>query len=223
MSVFAFYYLERVSVFYWIRAIAKKRAEKKKSGKPFVMTYIFPEIWVVGNITFAILAHNLAIHTTCKWILYVLIAYSVERTLEMFSYQVNVLFFHRLNSIFIEQKEKKSAKVKQAESEEYAIKSSTRTVIMLIFNMIEYILQFAVIFAAVGSLQQDPSMHISLLESFQVFMSLGGLEIYSSGVLMTVAYIESIIGIFMNILCLARFVGILPEVREKGYSVEKKQ
>ena len=45
-----FYFLERVSIFYWIRKIAKIRAEKKKLGKPFVCSYIFPEIWVIANI-----------------------------------------------------------------------------------------------------------------------------------------------------------------------------
>ena len=178
---------------------------------------------------FAIGSQALAVRTTNKWILYVLIIYATERTLEMFVYQVNVLFFHRLINVFMEPKKKEQKKEPEisattsAPEEGYAIKSSTRMVILLIFNMIEYILQFAVIFAAFGSLQNDPSMHLSLLESFQVFMSLGGLEMYESGVLMTVAYVESIVGIFMNILCLARFVGILPEVREKGYNQSKPQ
>lgn len=217
-----FYLLERISLFYWIRELSVRRAEKKNVENPFVKSYIFPEIWAVGNIVIAIVSHYLAIHTSWKWVLYILIGYAIERTFEMFVYQVNVLFFHRMNSIFLEPDDKKKRTSTKVSTEEYVIKSSTRMVIMLIFNMVEYVLQFAVIFAAIGSLQQDPTMHISLLESFQVFMSLGGLEVYSSGILMTVAYIESIIGIFMNILCLARFVGILPEVRERGYSVEKK-
>ena len=227
---FVFYYLERVSLFFWLRAGARWRFERKKrknkktnaEKKPFVMTYIFPEIWVVGNLIFATISHFFVRHLELDWLIYVLIAYSVERTLEMFVYQVNVLFFHRLNPVFIEQKASIPEKGKRIVTEEYAIKSSARTVWMLILNMVEYVLQFAVIFAAAGTLQQDYSMHISLLESFQLFMSLGGLDSYSSGILMTVAYIETIIGIFMNILCLARFIGALPEVREKGYSVEKK-
>lgn len=186
------------------------------------MTYIFPEIWVVGNLIFAAVSHYLVRHVKWHWLIYILIAYAIERTIEMFVYQVNVLFFHRLNAVFIEQKEPVNKKDKPAVTEEYAIKSSARTVWMLILNMLEYVLQFAVIFAAVGTLQQDYSMHIGLLESFQLFMSLGGLENYSSGILMTVAYVETLIGIFMNILCLARFIGALPEVSEKGYLSEKK-
>lgn len=185
------------------------------------MTYIFPEIWVIGNLIFAAVSHYLVRHLECQWLIYLLIAYAIERTIEMFVYQVNVLFFHRLNPVFVAQKEPVPPKGSRVVTEEYAIKSSARTVWMLIFNMIEYVLQFAVIFAAAGTLQQDYSMHIGLLESFQLFMSLGGLDNYSSGILMTVAYVETIIGIFMNILCLARFIGALPEVREKGYLVEK--
>ncbi len=29
------------------------------------------------------------------------------------------------------------------------------------------------------------------------------------------AYIETVIGIFMNIVCLARFIGLLPDVKVK--------
>ena len=53
-------------------------------------------------------------------------------------------------------------------------------------------------------------------------MSLGGLDIYTSGVPMTTAYVETIVGIFMNILCLARFIGMLPNVNEVGMAGEKK-
>ena len=216
-----FYCLERVSIFYWIRAIAKHRAEKKGlKDEPFVKTYIFPEIWAVGNVFYAIFAHYLAMNTTHKWLLYLLIAYSIERTLELFVYQVNVLFFHRLNPVFLKPEDKKPEKNKP---EGYEIKDSTRTVILLIMNIVEYILHFAVVLAAVGSLECDPNMHLSLIESFKLFMSLGGLDDFKKeGILMSVAYIESMLGIFMNILCLARFIGILPGVKEKGFITEEK-
>ena len=74
--------------------------------KPFVKTYIFPEIWVAGNILFAIIAERLAYVIDKKWFLVVLIIYAIERVFEMFVYQMNVLFFHRLIPEYMEKTER---------------------------------------------------------------------------------------------------------------------
>ena len=139
----------------------------------------------------------------------------------MFVYQVNVLFFHRLNSTYMrktnreEEKEKNSSKYQEQKGDtEYRIKSATRTVLMLILNMIEYILQFAVIFAAVNSLWGNTQSYVGIAGSFRVFMNMTNPDEFSGNVVLSFGYIETVIGMFMNIICLARFVGILPEVKE---------
>ena len=227
-----FYVLERCSVFYWVRVLGSWSYEKRNiSGKAFVNSYIFPEIWVVGNICGAILFQHLAPYISCEWVLILMIAYAIERVLEMFVYQVNVLFFHRLIPVFIEPDKKKSKgsraqdtrkqeKVKSDDKpgteQEYKIKSSTRTVLMLILNMVEYVLQFAVIYAAMNRLCGSPQAAVNVMGSFRIFMNMTSPEEFSGNFILSVGYMETVIGMFMNIVCLARFVGMLPEVKEIG-------
>lgn len=212
-----FYILERISLFFWIRWIVGRHDKAKES---FVFSYIFPEIWVVGNMIIAILSRTIVQNTTTRWVLIILSLYAVERTFEMLVYQINVLFFHKLNNVFLEEKEQtknenNNGTGQNKNGQGYQIKSATRTVILLIFNIVEYILQFAVIFSAVGSLLGIQQMHIGLTESFLIFMNLGDLTTFSNHPTVCIAFMETLIGLFMNILCIAYFIGMLPTVRMK--------
>lgn len=210
-----FYFLERCSVFYWVNEL-RSRIYKKRHNSEMEKGYLFPEIWVVGNICGAILFQNLVPYTSCEWMLVLMIVYAIERVLEMLVYQVNVLFFHRLKSHFIEPDEKNTAESQEGikEDEVYKIKSSTRTVLLLILNMVEYVLQFAVIYAALNQLSGNWQELVDVMGSFRVFMNMTDPEEFSGNLVLHVAYIETVIGMFMNIICLAKFVGILPEVKE---------
>lgn len=205
-----FYWAERISIFYWIRVIGEK-LNKNKDKKPFVKTYIFPEIWAVGNVMFAgIISFQLLKTYKIKWLAWILILYAVLRTFEMIIYQINVLFFHRLNTTF---REIPTTNSTSGSNEEYRIKSATRTVLLLILNMVEYVFQFAVMFAGISILSNNNEINIGMLQSFELFMNMSNIEDYSNRVFLMPVYIETLIGLFMNILCLARFVGILPEVK----------
>ena len=226
-----FYFLERLSVFYWLRYFASRRFKKRSpepnsEKKPFVMSFIFPEIWAVGNPLFAgFVSFQLLKVYEWKWLAWVLGLYAVERTIELFVYQFNVLFFHRLNNVFwvddargteagaTQNSEVTETSGRATGTEEYRIKSVTRTVLLLIINMIEYVLQFAVMYSAIGVIAADPSMKIGLLMSFQLFMNMSEIVAYSDNSLILPVYIETVIGVFMNVICLARFVGLLPEVK----------
>ena len=84
-------------MFYWIRVLGKKLS--RSGNKPITETYIFPEIWVVFNTSFAIIVINLIKSNSAfpKNVAIIIFAYSFLRVVEMFVYQINVLFFHRLN------------------------------------------------------------------------------------------------------------------------------
>ena len=211
-----FYILERVSLFYLVRNIAKRIS---KSERPLVSTPMFPELWAVSNTLLAVILVYLIPVINCKWLLILFVVYAILRIMEMFVYQINVLLFHRLANVFQDINEKASASESDSSIESYHIKSSTRTVILLLLNMYEYIVQFAVIFAATESLAACECVHIGILGSFQLFMNVSSLDLTTnhSDLLFTAVYIETVIGIFVNIICLARFISILPEVREKGY------
>lgn len=212
-----FYILERVSLFYLVRNFAKRIS---KSERPLVSTPLFPEMWAVSNTLLAVILVYLIPVINCRWLLIVFVVYAILRIMEMFVYQINVLLFHRLANVFQDINKKASASESEPSTESYHIKSSTRTVILLLLNMYEYIVQFAVIFAATESLAACECVHIGILGSFQLFMNVSSLDLTAnhSDILFTAVYIETVIGIFVNIICLARFISILPEVREKGYS-----
>lgn len=234
-----FYLAERISVFFcvtkignwihklwitiylWRKNLKKDQIENAfREGKysldgkinpipmPFVERYIFPEIWICLNWTYAIVANAFLKQTSYAgygiWIMFI---YSFLRTFEMFVYQINVTFFHRLNRIYLYPK-REHAKVEQ---KPYAIKSATRTVVLMIFNIIEYVLQFAVMYAC---LAKTYGFAISLQDSFSIFMTLDGFEKMAQKPMGYVVLLEIIIGEIMNILCLGRFIGLLPDVEK---------
>ena len=212
-----FHFLEMVSVFYWVRRINRFFFEHRKNKnvgkvKPFTSEYIFPELWLCFNMLLAVAVSPLILKETgsavAAWILMV---YSMLRVLELVVYQINVLFFHRLNGYYLGGGNA-AGSTKPAE---YMIKSATRTVIMLVLNMIEYVLQFVVMFTAIELITGIQGPSVSVLDSFELFMNSSNLEMYRESPLFFQAYIETIIGIFMNIVCLARFIGALPEVKTK--------
>lgn len=215
---FIFYLLERVSVFYAVRMLATiKYRRGVKAGtidasrrelRPFVMRYIFPEIWVVCNMTYAIVFGALVRNYDCfaTWGLWVLFIYSFMRVFEMFIYQINVTFFHRLNEVYLFSPKPNDGGSKEA----YELKSATRTVVMMIMNMAEYILHFALMYAVVARLGWGD---ITLKDSFNIFMSLGASGSVDAPFILHLVYYETIVGEFMNLVCLGRFIGMVPEVR----------
>ena len=211
-----FHFLEMISVFYWVRKINRFFFEHRKNkndgkGKPFTSEYIFPELWLCLNMVLAGVSPLILRETGSVAVAWVLMAFSMLRVLELVVYQINVLFFHRLNGYYLGGGNAGGA----AKPAEYMIKSATRTVIMLVLNMIEYVLQFVVMFTAIELITGVQGPTISILDSFELFMNSSNLEIYRESPLFIQAYIETIIGIFMNIVCLARFIGALPEVKAK--------
>lgn len=211
-----FFVLERFSVFYWIRVLGKKIS--KGNNKAITETYIFPEIWVVFNITFAVIVINLIKSNSAfpKNIAIVIFAYSFLRVVEMFVYQINVLFFHRLNQyMWIEENDKANNKVSDSKKDDsYVLKSATRTIIMLVLNMVEYVLQFSVMFGCLSVIFDNPAISMSLFDSFKVFMLSSGTENVEGQLLINLVNFEVIIGIFMNILCISRFINEMPGVRQ---------
>lgn len=228
---YIFYFLERVSVFYWVRVLGEKihkKFGKNTNQKAFVKEPIFPEIWLVGNVILAILVERTAQYIRSEWLLWIILIYSLERIFEMFIYQVNVLFFHRMTPVFFEVDQpvtngEKKDKSSVAVAGEYKITSYTRTVIMLLLNMFEYVLQFAAAFSIASTLMGEPGIRVGIVGSFEIFMNMVNSEELFKNNILTFAYVETIIGMFMNLVCLARFIGILPEVKEVGIKAEQEK
>lgn len=190
----------------------------KDRSKPITETYIFPEIRVVFNITFSIIAINVvkSYFAFPKNVVIVILVYAFLRVVEMFVYMINVLFFHRINQyMWVDVISKNSAKASNSKKEDsYVLKSATRTIIMLVLNMIEYVLQFSVMFGRLSVIFNDPAISMSLFDGFKVFMINNGTENVECPLLINLVNFEEIIGIFMNILCISRFINDTPVVRQ---------
>ena len=224
-----FYFLERVSIFFGIRtlaAYADKKAGRIGDERSFFLKPIFPEIWAVGNALMALMWVYVLPLINCRWLNVVIGSYAMYRIFEMFVYQIIVLLFHRMASDFlvsVEATDKEDEKKSLIDQINYHIKSAPRTVILLLFNIFEYVAQFALVYAMLECLTKSSCIHVGMMDSFRLFMNASELEVASSGFLMRIAHAEIVIGIFVNIICLARFIGILPGMKELGYGNDKKE
>lgn len=180
----------------------------------FVDTYSFPEIWALLHLVLSYVFFK-CVNCFPKIIALIIGLYSALRVFELFVYQVNVLFFDQLDSEF--NKNRKPSAMKRPTRREgqtkYYIKSAQRTVILLIFNIIEYIFQFALMFKAFNIFYDLPVANLTIIASFEIFMN--AYDGYNEVVvpLLNIIYLEIIVGVFMNVVCLAYFIGILPAVK----------
>lgn len=212
-----FYYLfamlRHISVFQTIRNVVMIRWNKKYNKekfkrdsdkyikrwnkyKPFVFKPIFSEIWLLSNLLFGIIGIILWKNINCNVLKWIYAIYAFERILEIFVYQVNVMFFDPLKD----------------HGKGYYINSAIRTIIMVILNLVEYIIYFTIIYLQFG---RTENVSDAIRSSFNIIT---GLELSLKGkgsLWMTIGYIEAVIGIFMNIICIARFMSLLPVVETK--------
>lgn len=206
--------LRQVSLFQQIRNISRLLWKKKykhshpdaskedmdnawKTNRPFTTKYLFSEIWVTAHLLLGVLCSLIMIYTPYLWLGYVILGYAMLRSFEIFVYHVNVLLFDPL----------------KAGVENYKIKSATRMIILLFCNIAEYIIWFSVIYIVVLRLDNEDIMgkHV-LTRSIMTLANISDPNEYINWKIAMVANIESVIGIFMNIVCLARFISILPSV-----------
>lgn len=212
-----FYYLfamlRHISIFQTIRNVVMIRWNKKYNKekfkrdsdkyikrwnkyKPFVFKPIFSEIWLLSNLLFGIIGIILWKNINCNVLKWIYAIYAFERILEIFVYQVNVMFFDPLKD----------------HGKGYYINSAIRTIIMVILNLVEYIIYFTIIYLQFG---RTENVSDAIRSSFNIIT---GLELSLKGkgsLWMTIGYIEAVIGIFMNIICIARFMSLLPVVDTK--------
>lgn len=219
LAYHSFDWLRQVSVFQQIRNVSKwiwNRKFKKyhpnasqeeydiewKEQRPFTFGYLFPELWVIVNMLLAVLGCVVVAKTSSAVISYAFVVYAFLRTFELFVYQVNVLLFDPIKSGLTK----------------YRIKSATRMVLLLICNIFEYVLWFSVVYIFMYKTkgQNVDSLKI-IFESISTVTNISSpneFADFEKGFDITlIAYIESVIGIFMNIVCLARFISLLPTVQ----------
>lgn len=169
-------------------------------SNPFAYSSLFSEIWVILNLILSIVT-SLIIknYSGQSFIALILCSYAAWRSFDIFVYQVNVLLFDPI-----------TVGIKQ-----YRIKSSTRMILMLFINFAEYIFWFSSIYTFVliknDQVITDKNIITSSLNIFANISS--GSDLSNLKPLLKIASIESVLGIFMNLVCLARFLSLLPPVK----------
>lgn len=202
-----FEWLSKISVFFWIRFLDRHTIKKLTDEKN---KYLFPEIWVLGNLIVAtILSVSLPFCESRAWIIFFTI-YAVERCFEILIYQINVLLFEPY-------------RVSKA-GKEYKIKSPTRMVVLLLHNAFEFVIWFVVIYISSDLLTMRTANSVGdyYMRSFLLFTNLdtGFLGENRESILLYIGVVEVLVGLFMTILCLARFIGVLPGIRYIGDNYE---
>ena len=209
--------LRQVSLFQQVRNITRctwmlrHKAEVKgkldeeklqlyKDTNHFTESYVFPELWVLGNIicgivVYALLANGLMPRSLgCFFVIL-----AILRTFEIIVYHVNVLLFDPLKAT--------------SKNQVYAIKSATRMLLLLLCNMFEYILCFSIVYLFFIPDLMSSNYWQSFAYSMSAFLNLNisGIDDLPHAIVKVVR-IESILGIFMNLICIARFINLLPDV-----------
>ncbi len=194
--------LEKISLFSLIRWVFPSL---KRS-------YWFVDAWVLINLVFSIVSvFLLAYGEWNRVFMYALVFYGLFRVLEIFVYQVNVLLFHPLQS--------------QAS---YSIHSHRRMIIALVHNFFEIIFWFAVSYLAFNI---NFGNELATLNPFSViYFSMLTMVSYSStiaaeGWSLTAIFIlhfQAIIGVFMTLISLSRFISLFPKPKEMD-AVEEDQ
>lgn len=201
--------LEYISIFSFIKGIRGCISYAKVKEWKFDLPYIFVDIW---STAFLLLAIFFSVHVFSLgenkdgWMIAISIIGSL-RVFEVIVYQINVVLFHP----YWEHKK----------GNEYQVKSIRRIIILLLQNYVEIIFWYATIMYAVAYIS-DIRITTSWIEYITstilcvATFDRAGLESIISGnlLLMQLAFLETISGLIMTIISLARFIGILPTVDE---------
>ncbi|BAQ10181.1 hypothetical protein OXB_1710 [Bacillus sp. OxB-1] len=207
MWEWVFTLLEKLSVF----SVVRKIAPKKIVGK-----YWFVDAWVIGNLLLAFASvYIVSYEKTPSLLVYIIVAYGILRVFEIFIYQMNVLLVHPF---------------KGTNKTSYTLHSYRRMIVALIHNFFEIIFWFATTYVAFQftfehSLERlNPVMIVYY--SFVTMVSYTSHLDKSSWTLLatTILHFQAIIGLFMTVISLARFVSLFPKPEtlddwEKEYDI----
>ncbi|MDQ0428519.1 hypothetical protein QOZ98_001345 [Planomicrobium stackebrandtii] len=194
MWAIIFKWIEKISIFHFIRWIFPSLRR----------SYWFVDAWVLFNLVFSVVSvFILAYGDISKIYSYLLVFYGLFRVLEIFVYQVNVLLFHPLQN--------------QAS---YSIHSHRRMIIALVHNFFEIIFWFAVSYLAFNI---NFGNEFANLNPFSViYFSMLTMVSYTSTIAaegwsltaILILHFQAIVGVFMTLISLSRFISLFPKPKE---------
>lgn len=189
-SIFAI--LRRFSILYWVRRVFKSRSP----NFPFI------DVWVLGNLLFAFFSVMVSIPGESSSLQILLLVYGAIRIFETIVDQINVLLFDEYRA--------------RKAGTPYAVISFRRIVILLLHSYFEMMLWFALLylyfnksFDSGSATLQKPYQAIAY--SFYTLTTFGyaaTAPIDQLGYFLV--FSEAIVGLFMALVILARFLSLLP-------------
>ena len=188
-----FFYLSRISVFYILRQIIRNKSKE--------WWYDFVDIWVLSHLFFSIISLFIIKLFHCNLCSYFFVIYGFIRVMEIIIYQINVLLFDEYRA--------KKKKV------EYKLRGYRRIIINLFNNFWEIIFWFSASYAFFLSSFSDSELSVARLifNSFATMTTFGisNLEIKNETGLF-ILWFQSLSGLFMTLLSVTRFIGLLPKI-----------
>lgn len=186
--------LRRISPFHIIRILIPSTKGSYR--------FVFVDGWVLGNLLLSIVLLSICLAPNLRWWEAIAIGYGGIRVFEVFIYQINVLLFD-------EYRAKKEGKT-------FAFRGFRRLVILLLHNYVEIIFWFALFYRNLGWAFETGELTLdsflaSLNFSFVKMTTFGYSTIFPKETLGEIlTLIQSVIGLFMALLILARFISLIP-------------
>ena len=185
--------LRWISLFSLLRLIPWTRNPKR--------AWLIVEVWVIGHTALAIAASIVSYMDISRPLSLGLVIYGALRVFEIVIYQINVLFFDQYRAI-------------KARGN-YCIRGYIRMVVILLHNYAEIAFWFIsglFVLRQCRYLQAEMGSYLSAVRAGFLSMVSFSFEDVTPlcGVSSLVLLLHSVIGIFMTVLLLGRFLGLMP-------------
>jgi hypothetical protein len=194
-----FWVLSFISIFHFFCCVLKKVIKPKN-------WYSVVDIWVLFNFFFAFISIFIVKYFDLGYCIYIFIIYGLIRVFEIIVYQINVLLFDEYRT--------------RKKGKQYKIRGYRRMVVNLLCNFVEIVFWFSVSYICFltdhFTREYNPSLLQVMLTSFSYTTGFGIHDLLSlpklSSLGTSILYFQSIAGLVMTLISIARFIGLLPPV-----------
>jgi len=182
---------------------------------PSMKSYGGVEIWLLSNLLGSILCSLISSAENILWWEIVILIYAGIRVVEIVIYQINVVFFDEYRA--------------RSAGSEYHLESYRRIAILLLFNYFEILFWFALFYRNFESAFNGRKVHLnsfvgSLYYSLVTMSTLGYGDITPTKTFGKILIIiQTLIGVFMALVVIARFISFIPKPETAEESERKKR
>jgi hypothetical protein len=208
--------LGKISLFWAIRFVARKKFPATSKIRRFIESYGFVEVWASAQFILSIVLLLICWSLNLRWGQAIATGAVIYGGIQVFTvviYQINVLLFDWYRA----RKEELKNKREGVTYTPYALRSYRRSVVLIMQNYVEIIFWFALFYRSLSwAFNSGRDSLASLLDalnfSFFTMTTFGYTTITSKGTLGDIlTLVQSAIGLVMALLVLASFISWLPK------------